>query len=146
MATIRAFLLGFLILFGTSAGFGQKVIGSSTTTTLSLQATREVLRAGAVVKLTAKVTSASFLISRGQVKFCDADAARCDGLAIVGVAQLDRYGLAILTLTLGPGIHRFSAVFCGTPRSNPPASASNSSIQAISIKRTAGAADDGGLI
>jgi hypothetical protein len=146
MGTLRVVLLSFLIILSPSANFGQKVIGGSTTTTLSLQATEEVVRSGVVVKLTAKVTGVSYLISRGQVKFCDANAARCDGLAIVGVAQLDPNGSATLNLTLGPGNHRFRALFCGTPRSDPPATASNSPVQTISIKATARTTDSGGPI
>ena len=144
MGTPRAVLLGFLVLASPCVSFGQKVIASRTTTTLSLQTTKDVVRAGVVVKLTAKISSASSLISRGQVKFCDADTARCDGLAIVGVAQVDPNGSATLTLTLGPGNYHFRALFCGTPRSDPPASASNSSVQAISIRGTASTADGGG--
>jgi hypothetical protein len=144
MGALRAVFLGFLVIAGPCASFGQKVNDSRTTTTLSLQATEEVVRAGVVVKLTAKISSVLSLISRGQVRFCDADAARCDGLAIVGVAQVNPNGSATLTLTLGPGNYHFRALFCGTPRSDPPASASNSSIQAISIKGTASIADGGG--
>ena len=145
MDTLRAVLLGFLIIC-PPASFGQKVIGGSTATTLSVQVTKEVVRSGVIVKLIAKVTGVSSLISRGQVRFCDANAARCDGLAIVGVAPLDSNGSATLTLTLGPGNHRFTAFFCGTPHSDPPAKASNSSIQAFLIKGTASTADSGGPI
>jgi hypothetical protein len=84
------------------------------------------------------------LISHGIVKFCDADATRCSGLAIFGVAQLDARGLASIVLTLGPGSHHFKALFCGTPHSDPPSIASSSTIQAITVKAAANGARSGG--
>ena len=85
-------------------------------------------------------------IKHGLIKFCDADAVRCSGLSVLGMAQLDANGMATTRLRLGPGTHRVKAVFCGTLHSDPPGSGSTSQVQAITIKATANVPSNGGTV
>jgi hypothetical protein len=137
MAMLRAVILALLISIALSTSYGQTVSNRGTTTNLSLAPSEGTTRVGAVVKLTAIVASSSLPVPRGLVKFCDAKAPRCSGLAILGTAQLAANGTATLNLTLGPGKHRIRAVFPGTPHSDPPASASTSDIESITVQGAA---------
>lgn len=127
-------LVGVLAL--TGAAFGQTPSKSQgTITTLTVQQDDAIATsAGAVVLLRASVTSGSSAVTHGLVKFCDASASQCAGLSILGTAQLDTLGAAAIHIRLGPGKHSIRAVFCGTPRSNPPVAAGASLAQAITIQ------------
>jgi len=63
--------------------------------------------------MTATVTG-SLPAPRGQVTFCDATTAHCDGAAVFGVAQLTNGGTAAITRTLGVGHYSIQAVFTNT--------------------------------
>jgi hypothetical protein len=85
------------------------------------------------VTLTARVLLGSAPVRHGAVVFCDANAARCKGLAILGSAQLTSSGTAFMRLTLGAGTYAIKAVFQGTPRTVPPVSGSASPVQALTV-------------
>lgn len=61
--------------------------------------------AGSMVTLTASVTAGSTAVQRGQVKFCDATAAHCTDIHLLGTAQLTSAGNAVLSLRPGVGIY-----------------------------------------
>jgi hypothetical protein len=82
-----------------------------TTTTLSLSSSS--LPAETPLTMTATVTG-SLPTPRGQVTFCDATAAHCDGAAVFGVAQVTNGGTAAITRTLGVGHYSIQAVFTST--------------------------------
>jgi hypothetical protein len=50
----------------------------------------------------------------GQVNFCDATAASCTDIHLLGTAQLTSAGTAVLRFRPGPGSHSYKAVFLGT--------------------------------
>jgi FG-GAP-like repeat/Bacterial Ig-like domain (group 3)/FG-GAP repeat len=60
------------------------------------------------------LTADATLVNPGLVTFCDATAAHCLGLAVVGTAQLTSDGTATLRFTPGGGSHSYHAVFAGT--------------------------------
>ena len=70
--------------------------------------------AGSVLTLTAAVNSQG-PVTRGQVDFCDTNAAsQCTGIHLVGSAQLTDAGAATLKLRPGIGTRSYSARFRGT--------------------------------
>ena len=85
--------------------------GSPTTTTLTLSSSS--VAAGIPVTMTATVSGALSLVTTGQVTFCEATAAHCDGAAVLGVAQVTRNGTAAITRILGVGSYTIQAVFSG---------------------------------
>jgi hypothetical protein len=89
---------------------------------------------GSPVTLTATVSNNGTPVQHGLVMFCDAKAVRCQGLAVLGTAQLTRNGTATMKLTLGGGLHAVNAVFQGTPRAIPPVARSASASQQLSVK------------
>jgi hypothetical protein len=90
---------------------------AATVTSLSVIASgSEVssVAAGTVVALTAQVTAAGTNVSPGQVNFCDATAAYCTDIHILGIAQLTSSGTATYKFRPGIGSHSYKAVFVGT--------------------------------
>jgi Bacterial Ig-like domain (group 3)/FG-GAP-like repeat len=82
----------------------------SSTTTLSVSS--GTVTAGQAVQLTATVT-AQDPVTRGQVMFCAAAAAHCEGAALFGVAQLISNRTAAIKLTLGVGSYSIKAIYSG---------------------------------
>jgi hypothetical protein len=75
------------LLFGSGTAAAQ----IATTTTLAVTSSRNpvtTVATGTVVTLTGTVTAASTPVTPGIVNFCDATAARCEGIHIVSTAQL----------------------------------------------------------
>src|SRR5882757_6684701 len=70
------------------------------------------------IKLTAKVTSGKTPVYPGRVLFCNADAPYCEDIAILGQAQLNPSGNAIVSLRLGVGSYNIKAVFQGVTRTS----------------------------
>lgn len=70
--------------------------------------------AGTVVTLTATVQAGGSPASPGLVKFCDANAAYCEDLAIVGTAQITSAGAAVIRIRPAPGQHSYKAESVGT--------------------------------
>jgi Bacterial Ig-like domain (group 3)/FG-GAP-like repeat len=97
----------------TDRGFaGMPPVSAATTTTLNLSAA--TVTPGTVVILTAAVTSGPTLVYPGQVNFCDAAAATCTGIHLLGTAQLSTAGTASLSFIPGRGGHSYKAMFTGT--------------------------------
>src|ERR1700753_211395 len=86
-------------------------------TTLSLTSGSNAVSSvagGTVVTLTATVQAGVTTLKLGQVNFCDATAASCTDIHLVGTAQLTSAGSAVLRSRPGPGSHSYKAVFLGT--------------------------------
>ena len=89
----------------------------STTTTLAVTsagAPTTSVAAGSVVTLTATVKVGAAAVTAGQVNFCDATAAHCTDIHLLGTEQLTSTGMAALKLRPGMGSHSYKAVFVGT--------------------------------
>jgi hypothetical protein len=113
--TIGAFL--FPIVFLALGPSRAQASAAITSTTLAISAVTSVsssVPSGAVVTLTATVNAASAPVTTGQVKFCDANAAHCTAVHLLGIAQLTTAGTAAFKFVPGPGIHRYKAEFLGT--------------------------------
>ena len=67
-----------------------------------------------MVTLTATVQTGATALTLGQVNFCDATAASCTDIHLLGTAQLTSAGTAVLRFRPGPGSHSYKAVFLGT--------------------------------
>jgi hypothetical protein len=76
-----------------------------------------------VVTFTATVQAGATTLKLGQVNFCDATAASCTDIHLVGTAQLTSAGTAVLRFRPGPERHNYKAVFLGTLDGAPSASA-----------------------
>jgi hypothetical protein len=85
---------------------------SSTTTTLSVSAASVTWHAP--VTLTATVKADANPVTPGLVKFCNASMASCQGPGLLGQAQLQSNGTAVLKLALAIGTHSVKAEFVGT--------------------------------
>ena len=117
-------LLGALLLAGSPA-----VASIPSTTTLAITSNGSdgtVVASGSVVTLTATVIAGSTAVTPGQVKFCDATAANCTDIHLLGTAQLTKAGTATFKLRPGTGSHSYKAVFVGT--SQAAASASSTEV------------------
>ena len=69
---------------------------------------------GSVVKLTATVTSGGVPVTAGTVNFCNAAAAHCTDINLLGTAQLTPAGTAGISFVPGIGSPSYKAVFAGT--------------------------------
>ncbi len=87
----------------TTASAGTK---SPTTTTLAVTSGGSAatsVASGSVVTLTASVLSGTANVTTGQVNFCDASAAYCTDIHVLGTAQLTSAGNAVLKFRPGIG-------------------------------------------
>lgn len=90
---------------------------SATTATMTVTSAGNAVTSvsqGTVVALTATVMSGSTQLKTGQVNFCNADAAHCTDIHLLGTAQLTSAGAAVFKFRPGPGSHSYKAVFVGT--------------------------------
>ena len=102
-----------LVLPATAA----RAAGSATTTALAVTANgaaTQSVAAGTAVTLTATVKAGSVLVTAGTVKFCDALAAHCTDVHLVGTGGLTSAGTAVIKFVPGPGVHSYKAEFAGT--------------------------------
>lgn len=111
----------------TSRAITQAVNNSTENTTLSVSSSS--VSVGTAVTLTATVKNGTTAISPGLVLFCDASAAECEDMAVLGSAQLTSAGTAATGVRLGVGTHHIYAVFVGTT-TYPP---STSSAQTVAV-------------
>jgi large repetitive protein len=96
----------------TSAALFENVHATATTsTTLALSAA--MVTAGTATTLTATVNGVCAVVTSGSVIFCDASAAQCNDVAILGTVQLQSDGTAVLKRTFGVGTYSIKAVFAG---------------------------------
>jgi Bacterial Ig-like domain (group 3)/FG-GAP-like repeat len=111
LARLRSFIRLFnccLLLAIVAPAAGAQVAP----TTVSLAASSTTVTASTEVTLTATVSSnAGGPV--GQVNFCDATAAHCTDIHLVGTAQLTSRGTAQLLLRPGVGSHSYNAIFVG---------------------------------
>ena len=122
------------IAFGMAlcGGAQQAWAALATTTTLAVTSGGNpvtTVTSGSVVTLTATVTSGSTPVAPGRVNFCDASAAYCTDIHLLGTAQLTSAGTTALKFVPGVGSHSYKAVFVGT---NSDA-ASSSSVAALTV-------------
>ena len=106
-------LFGILLLAGLPAA----AAGTATTTTLAVTSGGSgvtTVASGSVVTLTATVMAGTTPVNPGPVKFCDATAAYCDDIHILGTAQLTKAGTATFKFRPGVGSHSYKAVFVAT--------------------------------
>ena len=87
---------------------------STTLTVTSAGNPATSIAAGNPVTLTASVQLGGGLMTAGTVNFCDANAAHCADVHVLGTAQLTSAGTATINLRPGIGGHSFKAVFVGT--------------------------------
>jgi trimeric autotransporter adhesin len=107
-------------------GLRQAWASPATTTVLAIASSGSVVTTvttGSVITLTATVNAGSGVVTPGQVNFCDATAASCTDIHLLGTAQLTSAGTATLRFRPGPGNHSYKAVFLGTLNDAASASA-----------------------
>jgi hypothetical protein len=130
-----------LCALGCLAAVGAPALAqTATTTTLAISGGGSAVTTvpmGTVVTLTATVKAGSTLVSPGQVKFCDATAAHCEDIHIVGVAQLTSAGTAVVRFRPGVGSHSYNAVFLGTPNGSPAYAGSASANGSLTVSAPA---------
>lgn len=108
---------------------------AATTTSLAVTAggaTVTSVTPKTVVTLTATVQAAGVPVTVGQVNFCDATAAHCTDIHILGTVQLTSAGTATLKFRPGIGSRSYKAAFVGTNING--GSASNTSALAVTGK------------
>ena len=97
------------------AAFAQTATATSTTLTITNGSSAvTTVASGTVVTLTATVAAGTTPVTPGVVNFCDATAAHCEDLHIVGTAQITSAGTAIFKFRPGVGSQSYKAVFVGT--------------------------------
>jgi hypothetical protein len=103
---------------------------AATTTTLAVASggnTVTTVASSSVVTLTATVKTGTTAVTTGQVNFCDASAAHCTDIHLLGTRQLTSTGTAVLKFIPGAGSHSYKAVFLGTT-SNATSTSSDASL------------------
>jgi hypothetical protein len=107
-------LVGAVLLAGLPAA-----AAPATTTTLVVTAGGSpvtMVASRTVVALTATVLAGGAPVTPGQVNFCDAAAAYCTDIHLLGSAQLTNAGTAAIKFIPGIANHSYKAVFVGTTR------------------------------
>jgi hypothetical protein len=136
-ARLTAAYLAVIVIPGGSwitASAGTK---SPTVTTLAVTSGGNVttsVASSSVMTLTATVKAAGTPLTVGQVNFCDALAAYCTDIHILGTAQLTSAGTAVLRFRPGIGSYSYKAVFLGT--NSNASSASGAAALTVSGKHT----------
>ncbi len=105
----------WICILGAGPRAGAKT--ATTTTTLAVTGGGNAVTTvapGSVVTLTATVKAGAAVVTTGQVKFCDAAAAYCTDIHLLGTEQLTSAGTAALKIIPGIGSHSYKAVFLGT--------------------------------
>src|SRR5580692_6307723 len=125
--TLGAFLLIVFLAIGSSSAHAS-IATTSTSLTITADASAATsVSSGTVVTLTASDNAGSAAVTAGQVKFCDADAADCADIHLLGFAQLTTDGVGAFKFVPGPGIHSYYAEFLG------PATAATSASDALTL-------------
>jgi trimeric autotransporter adhesin len=107
-----------------------------TTTSLAITSTNgavTTVTSGSAVTLTATVNYGPKAVTVGQVNFCDATAASCTDIHLLGTAQLTSAGTASIKLTPSIGSHSYKAIFVGTPHGATSLAGSASAVLALSV-------------
>jgi hypothetical protein len=122
-------LISLLMLFTATTLEARAAIQS--TTTLAISST--TVTSGSAVTLTATVKTNTAAVTIGQVKFCDAMAASCTDIHLLGTAQLTGAGTASIKLVPSVGSHSYIAIFVGTPNGTVSTTGSTSAATALSV-------------
>jgi hypothetical protein len=133
-----AALAAFLLLAGALCP-GALAATQSTTTTLAVTAAGKAVTSttqGTLVTLTAAVKSGTTAVTTGQVNFCNAAAALCSDINLLGTAQLTSAGTATLAIHPAPGAHSYNAVFVATPHAATAYGGSASSAASLTVTGT----------
>ncbi len=137
-ATRRPLLLLKIGLIVCTAAISSSAFAlTATATSLAVTSNGVVVtsvKTGSVVTLTAAVDAGTTPVKQGQVNFCDAKAAYCTDVHILGTAQLTSSGTATYKFRPGIGARKYKAVFVGT---NSYAS-STSSVASLVVTGTTG--------
>jgi hypothetical protein len=127
-----------VILFLTVATCTRSYAQTTTATVLSILtggSPVSTVSTGTAITLTARVTAAGSAIQQGQVNFCNAAAAHCSDVNILGTAALNA-GTATLVLRPGPGAWSYKAEFVGTPDAATAYATSVSTAAALTVTGT----------
>ena len=111
------------------AGLPAAAAPAATSTTLAVTEGGNpvtTVASGTVVTLTATVRDGATPVTLGQVNFCDATAAYCQDIHLLGSAQLTIAGTAVLRFIPGIGSHSYKAIFVGTTPDASSASGASS--------------------
>ncbi len=128
----RPFSLGLVLsvaalsVGGMTASARAQSATSTTLTVTSGGGPATSVASGTVLTLTATVKAGASPVTVGQVKFCDASAAYCTDVHVLGTAQLTSAGTAVFRLRPGIGSHSYKAVF-GRTHSNAGSTSSATS-------------------
>lgn len=147
----RVSLLALLSLAATvgspqDAGAQSKVATTTTLVVSTSAGSNTSAPSGTVVTLTATVKPASGTLTAGQVYFCDAAAAHCTDIHLMGSAQLTSSGKAMLKLRPGIGTHKWKAVFAGTRSFSASASAVSASLSVTGKSTSITTLAQGGVV
>ena len=126
----RVVLVAGLLTVGLSPALAAPAATSTTLAVTSSGAEITSVVSSTVVTLTATVKAGATAVQLGQVNFCDATAAHCTGIHLLGTAQLASAGTAVLKFVPAPGGHSYKAEFVGTTTD----AASSSSASALTVE------------
>ena len=124
-------LLALLALHPSQAG----AAAAATTTTLAITSgtgTVTTVSSGTAVTLTATVKAGTAAVPLGVVKFCDASAAHCTDIHLLGTGLLSA-GSAVFKFVPGPGVHSYKAEFAGTTADAASSSAAASTTEGFNV-------------
>ena len=140
LATLGTRVLRYLALAATFGITSQAVYAAAptpTTTTMTVTSGGgpvTTVPSGTVVTLTATVNAGATAVTPGQVNFCDASAANCTGIHLLGTAQLTAAGTALFRFRPAIGNRSYKAIFAGTTSY----AGSSSSVSDLSVTGTIG--------
>jgi hypothetical protein len=121
--------LSLALCTGVDPAWAQPEATTTTLVVTSGGAAVTTVISGSVVTLTATVLAGTTPVNPGQVSFCDATAAYCEDIHILGAAQLTKTGTATMRFRPGAGNHSYKAEFLGTLNDGP----SNSGAAALAV-------------
>jgi hypothetical protein len=107
-------VLGVTLFGSWHAASAQATLTTTTLMVTTASGAVTTAPAGTVITLTATVQTGTSALTQGQVNFCDASAAFCTDIHLLGKAQLTGAGTAIMKFRPGLGTHSYRAIFLGT--------------------------------
>lgn len=131
----RSLALIFLCLFFAfaAAAFAKAIPTTTTLAVTSNGSPVKTVASGAVITLTAKVTSSGAEVTSGQVKICDSVPKECTDIHLLGTAQLTGAGTASLRFVPGIGTYKYKAIFVATPNGVEDYGTSSSKYEPLSV-------------
>jgi hypothetical protein len=118
----------FIVLLAISPAPARAAVAATTTTLAVTSSTGAAtsVSSGTAITLTATVKAGATSVQAGLVKFCDATAAYCTDIHLIGIGQLTTSGSAVVKFVPGPGLHSYKAEFAGTTTDASSSSAASS--------------------